>query len=65
MQKHKIKWLMPAVQNTAIKKLMKEYEAPKILDYVMGRKNFDQVKFKLVIVNDENKVKRALLRILM
>ena len=31
----------------------------KILDYVMCRKNFDQVKFKLVIVNDENEVKRV------
>jgi len=38
---------------------MKKYDAPKILDYVMGRKNFDQVKFKLVIVNDENEVKRV------
>ncbi len=59
LQKHKVKWLMPAVQNTAIKKLMKEYNAPKILEYTMGRKNFDQAKFKLVIVNDESEVKRV------
>ena len=25
---------------------MKEYDSPKVLDYVMSGKNFDQVKFK-------------------
>jgi len=48
---------MPAVRNRAIKKLMKVYDSPAVLDYVMGRKNFDQVKFKLVIVNDQDDVK--------
>jgi len=59
LEKQKVKWLMPAVRNTAIKKLMKEHNSPKVLEYLMGRKNFDQVKFKLVIVNDQDKVKRV------
>ena len=59
LEKQKVKWLMPAVRNKAIKKLMKEYDAPTVLDYTMGRKNFDQVKFKLVIVNDQDDVKRV------
>ena len=50
---------MPAIQNRAIKELMKEYDSPIVLDYVMGRKNFDQIKFKLVIVNDQDDVKRV------
>jgi len=59
LEKQKVKWLMPAVRNRAIKKLMKEYDSPKVLDYLIGRKNFDQVKFKLVIVNDKDNVKRV------
>ena len=59
LEKQKVKWLMPAVRNKAIKKLMKEYDAPTVLDYTMGRKNFDQVKFKLVIVNDQDDIKRV------
>jgi putative transposase len=47
------------VRNRAIKKLMKEYDSPKVLEYLMGRKNFDQVKFKLVIVNDKENMKRV------
>jgi len=38
---------------------MKEHNYPKVLEYMMGRKNFDQVKFKLVIINDQDDVKRA------
>ena len=59
LEKQKVRWLMPAIRNTAIKKLMKEYSSPKVLEYLMGRKNFDQVKFKLVIVNDKENIKRV------
>lgn len=59
LEKQKVKWLMPAVRNSAIKKLMKEHNSPKVLDYLMGRKNFNQVKFKLVIVNDQDDIKRV------
>jgi len=59
LEKQKVKWLMPAIRNTAIKKLMKTHDSPKVLEYLMGRKNFDQVKFKLVIVNDKDNVKRV------
>ncbi|MBU1201772.1 MAG: transposase [Nanoarchaeota archaeon] len=59
LEKQKVKWLMPAIRNRAIKKLMKEHNSPKVLEYLMGRKNFDQVKFKLVIVNDQEKIKRV------
>jgi putative transposase len=59
LEKQRVKWLMPAVRNRAIKKLMKEYDSPTVLNYTMGRKNFDQVKFKLVIVNDQDDVKRV------
>ena len=38
---------------------MKEYSSPKVLEYLMVRKNFDQVKFKLVIVNDKENIKRV------
>ncbi|MEW5896174.1 MAG: transposase [Nanoarchaeota archaeon] len=55
----KVKWLMPAVQNKAIQKLIKENNAPKILDYVMGDTRYQHVKFKLAIVNDEENVKRV------
>jgi putative transposase len=59
LEKQKVKWLMPAIRNKSIKKLMKEYDSPTVLDYTMGRKNFDQVKFKLVIVDDKEGIKRV------
>lgn len=57
LEKQKVRWLMPEVRNRAIEKLMEEYDSPTILNYVMGRKNFDQVKFKLVIVNGQYNIK--------
>lgn len=50
---------MPAVQNKAIQKLIKENNAPKILDYVMGDTRYQHVKFKLAILNDQENVKRV------
>lgn len=50
---------MPCRQNTAIKKLMKKYNSPKILDYVMGDPRYKHVKFKLVIADDEDGIKRV------
>lgn len=59
LYQQKVKWLMPAIQNKAIQKLIKANTAPKILDYVMGDTRYQHVKFKLVIVNDQENVKRV------
>jgi len=59
LYQQKVKWLMPAIKNKAIQKLIKENTTPKILDYVMGDIRYQHVKFKLVIVNDQENVKRV------
>jgi len=52
-----VKFLMPAKQNYAIKRLVEGHESPTIMDYTMqsrSRHREDrQAKFKLVIVNDD------------
>jgi len=50
---------MTAVQNKAIQKLINANNPPKILDYVMGDTRYQHVKFKLVIVNYRENVKRV------
>ncbi len=69
LYKQKIKWLMPAIQNRAIKQLVKKYEDKfcKIVDYTMkglkdhvkGEKGRKTTTFKLVIVNDQDNNKRT------
>jgi putative transposase len=61
LEELKVKWLMPAVRNKAIKKLMEKYDAPKVLDYVMGDKRYQHkhIEFRLVILNDKDGIKRV------
>jgi putative transposase len=65
----KVKFLMPAVQNRAIKQLVKKYEGKfcKIIDYTMkglkdhvkGEGERKTVTFKLVLIDDKQGIKRT------
>jgi putative transposase len=60
-KKHNLKFLMPAKKDRKIEQLVKNYDSPTIINYTLGGKYYiqGQTTFKLVIVNDENEIKRV------
>lgn len=58
LKKLGVRYLMPAIKNKKIMALSKKTKAPTVLDYTMGTKN-NHAAFKLVIVEDDYRVKRT------
>jgi len=54
-----ITFLMPAVRNKRVKRIMEENPAPFVIKYTMGDKRYNPATFNLVIVEDSQKIKRV------
>lgn len=56
LKKLGVKFLMPAIRNSRVKRMLQKHDAPTILDFEMGKNG---ATFKLVIVEDGEGIKRV------